>query len=90
MAKTKLSEQLGDMDSSQVEEVRRGPKKVEFTDEEIYQKLVAFKDLVLNESNRRQKAGERWRGLVPLKNYLVSTVIHERKMGSGGKSSRMA
>jgi hypothetical protein len=90
MAKTKLSEQVQDMDDTQVDEVKRGPKKRELTNAVLYEKLMAFKDEVLSESNRRQKAGEKWRELTSLKNYLVSAVIHERKLATGGKSSRMA
>jgi len=91
MAKTKLSEEVKGMDSTQVEEVKRGPKPKDLTNAVLYNKLVALKDEILGESNRRQKAGEKgWRELTSIKNYLVSAVIHERKLVSGGKSTRVA
>jgi len=91
MPKTKLSKEVKDMDSTQVEEIKRGPKSLELTNAVLYNKLVALKDEIMGESDRRQKAGEKgWRDLTSVKLYLESVTIHERKLGSGGKSTRVA
>jgi hypothetical protein len=66
-----------------------GRPKKGLTDEEIARSIVALREKIVTEMNRRKAAGEKWRQLNPFTWAMLSAVQKARKLANDGYSTRV-